>query len=149
MTRTTSVDRTTRRIAGACSLIAGTPAVYWLIQMLRNQVPDSGVTDVEINIVMWSIVALSFGVVAKRREPSDRSTNAPFVFTLLSAGWALRFVFKLNSRQTPAFGPVGILTLAITVGLVGAAILVKVRLGRSAAQPGVEPDGPSARGLTP
>jgi hypothetical protein len=37
MTGATSLDRTTRRIAGACSLFAGALAVFWLIRILRGR----------------------------------------------------------------------------------------------------------------
>jgi hypothetical protein len=129
----TPFDRTTRRIAGAGSLVAGALAVYWLIDVLHKQVPDSAATNVELNILFWSIVALCFGLVAMRREPSDRSTNAAFIFALQSACWASSLVFKLNQVRKPEFGPAGIVSFAIAVGLVVSAILIQVRRDRGAA----------------
>jgi hypothetical protein len=131
MAGATPLDRTTRRIAGAGCLTAGALAVYWLIGSLRGQVPGTQATSVHINIAMWSIVALAFGLAATRRERSDRAldraTYAPFIFTFLSAFWALRFVFSLNGRAQPDFGLAGIVTFAATLGLFGAAFLVRRR----------------------
>lgn len=149
MTGTTSLDRTGRRIAGASSFISGALAVYWLIEILRSQVPGVHATNVKINIVLWAIVALVFGQVAKRRETLDRSLYAPIVFASLSAYWALRFVFTLNARVRHDYGPAGVVTCALTVGLLATAFLLRRRWRRNAAQPGVDPDGAARRGLTP
>lgn len=145
MTGATSLDGTTRRIAGAGSLTAGALAVYWLIEFLRGQVSGVHATNVEINILNWLIVALAFGLVAKRRELLDRDTYAPVVLTALSAGWALRFVFKLNDRTKHDYGLAGIVTFAATFGLVGAAFLVRKRWRRGAAEPAAAANGASPR----
>jgi hypothetical protein len=114
MTGATSLDRTTRRIAGACSLIAGALAVFWLIRILRGQVTRLGsTTDVEINIVFGSIVAFGFGRVAVLREISRDSTWVLILVAPQMAFWAARFVFKLNNRRSPDFGPAGIVTFAV------------------------------------
>jgi hypothetical protein len=149
MTGATSLEGTGRRISGAGSFVAGALAVYWLVELLRSQVPGPHATNVEINVVMWAIVALVFGEVAMRRELLDRSTHAPVVFTALSAVWALRFVFKLNDRVKHDYGLAGVVTYAVTVGLLATAVVVRSRWRRSAAQPGVEPEGAARPGLTP
>lgn len=126
-----ALDRTTRRIAAAGSLITGALAMYWLIELLRHQVPEVGVHDVRINIASWSILIVAFGVAARRSERSDKSTLAPFIFAPQSAVWASRFVFSWKRHD---FGAPGIMSFALTVGLVGVAILVRERWRRGAAQ---------------
>jgi hypothetical protein len=144
-----SLDGTTRRIAGACSLVAGALAVFWLTQSLRGHVPARSVAFADATIYLLSLVALCFGLVGSRREVSEMIANAPFISTLLSLMWALGLVFRLYSRGAPDLGRAGIVTFAVAVGLYVAAYRVRRRC-RSAAHPGVEPDERlRARGLTP
>jgi FtsH-binding integral membrane protein len=131
-----SLDGTTRRIAGGCSLVAGALAVFWLMQNLRGHVPARSVAFVDATIYFLSLVAVCFGLLGSRREVSEMIANAPFIPSLLSMAWALGFVLRLYSRGTPDLGRAGIVTVAVAVGLVGAAYLVRRRC-RSVAQPGV------------
>jgi hypothetical protein len=130
MRHVVSLDRTTSRIAAAGCLIAGALAMYWLIVLLRNQLPDAAVHDARINILSLSVLALAFGRVTRRREISDGITFLPMWFAGQSAVLASRFIFN---RPHYDFGLPGIMTFAITVGLLGVAIVVRERRRRSAA----------------
>jgi hypothetical protein len=130
-----TLDRTSRRIAAAGGLIAGALALYWLIEILRHQVPPLGAHDVKVSVASLSLLAVAFGLVARRPEISDRSTLAPFMLAPQSVVWASPLIFRWNHLQGPDFGPPGIMTFAVTVGLVGAAILVRERWRRNAAPP--------------
>jgi hypothetical protein len=148
MTGAVPTDRTAKRIAGAGSLIAVALAVYWLIEVLRKQVPEFGAT-VYLDIYFWSVAALCFGRVAMGRDRSGRGTNFLFVFTTQSALWAALLVLKWSEHPTPGFGSKVFASCAVAVGLLGASIFVVMRRYRGAAQPGVEPAGASGRGSTP
>jgi hypothetical protein len=132
MTGVGSLDRTTRRIAATGSLVAGALVVYWVVEILRGQVPDVGAHDIRVTIAYLSMLALFFGLAAKRGDGG--STSGPFLFAPLSAVWASRFVLKWAKYD---FGLRGIMTFAITVGLVGVAMVVRKSWRQSAAQPAV------------
>jgi hypothetical protein len=130
-----SLDRTSRRIAAGGSLIAGALAVYWLIELLRNQVPAIGAHDVQINIVWLWTLAVGFAFVARRPEISNKSTLVPFMIAPQTAIWASLFVFKWSHLRTPNFGRAGVMSFAITVALAGVAIFVRERRRQNTAQP--------------
>jgi cytochrome c oxidase assembly factor CtaG len=131
MSNVASLDRTTRRIAAAGSLIAGAVAAYWLIEILRDQVPAPGAHVAKVNIAYLALLALFFGLVAGRPEIADRSTIGPFLFAPLAAVYASRLVFSWGHLPKHDFGLPGIMTFAVTVGLAVAAILVRERWRRA------------------
>jgi hypothetical protein len=128
-----SLDRTRNRIAAGGSLVAGTLALYWLIEILRNQVPDISAHHIKALAASWSILALVFALVARRPKVSNWITYGPLFF--VSPGFA--GAFDLVSR---GFGAPGIVTIAVTCGLFAAALAVREPWRRSAAQPAVAAD---------
>ena len=79
-------DGTARRIAAVSSLTGFTVAVFWLIQIVRGQVPDARTPLVEVVIVYVSILAGLFGLVATRAQVPRWST-----LVLHSLSWVLPF----------------------------------------------------------
>jgi hypothetical protein len=133
-----SIERTRRWLGAGGSLVAGALATYWLIEILRNRAPDIGARDVKISIALLSILALAFGLVARR--PSGRITMGP----LLLAPWAAAFAAHLN-RPNQYFGALGIVTVVVAFVLLSVALLVREPWRRRAAQPAVAADGAPPR----
>src|SRR5450755_3301706 len=136
-----SVERTRKQIAEGGSLIAGALAIYWLVQILRNQVPEVGAHDIKITIALLSVVALAFGLVARRS--SGRITIAPMILAPWAPAWAVHLVSDGHHLPQHDLGAPGIVTLAVTFGLMAAGALVREPRRRSAAQPAVAADGAS------
>jgi hypothetical protein len=117
-------DGTARRIAAVSSLTGFTVAVFWLIQIVRGQVPDARTPLVEVVIVYVSILAGLFGLVATRAQVPRWST-----LVLHSLSWVLPFgargfVLKAGEYVAPHFGALGIATFVLTVVLWAAGVIV-------------------------
>ena len=126
-----SLDRPRTRIAAGGSLIAAALAIYWLIEILRKQVPEVGAHDVKITIAFLSVVALAFGLVARRS--SGRITIGPLIVAPWAGAWAAHFVSKWHYLPKHDLGAPEIVTCVVTFGLIGAAGLVREPRRRSAA----------------
>jgi hypothetical protein len=128
-------DGTARRIAAVCSLVAGAVAAFWLIQLLRGQVPaPSGL--VKFFIVQASLVAWAFGQVAARPEVRRWIVILLTSFSIGLVFYAKTFVFKTGLRVEPHFGPAEVVTLAVAMGLCFASIVVAARQRRIDAKSG-------------
>jgi len=130
MSAVSSIDRTRNRIAAGGSLVAGALAMYWLVAILRHQVPDIGAYHVKVGIALWSIYALAFGLVARRPKVPNWITWGPLALAVAAASSATNLLSK-------GFGAPGIVTMTLTAGLFVAALAVREPWRRSAAQPAV------------
>jgi hypothetical protein len=83
-----SIERTRKQFAAVGSLVAGALAVYWLVEMLRKNVPDIAARDVKLTIAFLSILALGFGLVTKRPQISRRITVVPMIVAPWAAAWS-------------------------------------------------------------
>jgi hypothetical protein len=126
-----SVDRLRRRTAAVGRFIAGALAIYWFVEILRDQVPEVGAHDIKITIALLSVVALAFGRVARRS--SGRMTIAPMILAPWAAGWALHLVSTGDQFPQHDLGAPAIVTLAVTFALMAAGGIVREPWRRSAA----------------
>jgi hypothetical protein len=140
-----SVDGTTRRIAGTCSVVAGAVAVFWLMQRLRGHVPAGAASVADQSMLFFSLLGLCFAFVGSRRELSEVTTRCLFIYAALSTAWALVLAFELYVHGAPDLGRAGIVTFAFAGGLVGLASLIIKRRRPEAAQQAVAADGASPR----
>lgn len=140
-----SLDGTTRRIAGGCSLVAGAAAVFWLMRSRSGPVPAWGAALVDMNIVWFTALALFFGLAGVGRELSEVTTKAPFMYTVVSLGSAMGVALESYSHGAPDLGRAGLVTAAVVVGLCGGAYRVFQHRRPSAAQLVVAADGASPR----
>jgi hypothetical protein len=124
-----SLDRLRTRTAVVGSFIAGALAIYWLVEILRDQVPEVGAHDIKITIALLSVVALAFGLVARRS--SGRITIAPMILAPWAAAWAVHLVSDGHHLPQHDLGAPGIATLAVTFGLMAAGALVREPRRRS------------------
>jgi hypothetical protein len=91
MSGASSLDGTRNRIAAGSSLVAGALVMYWLLEILRKQVPDVGARHVKVSIASWSVLALAFGLVARRPKVSNWMTWVPlFLVAGTTPSWGSR-----------------------------------------------------------
>lgn len=109
---------------------AGALAIYWLVEMLRGQGPEVDAGDVKIMVALLSVVALAFGLVARRS--SGRITIAPLILAPWTAAWAVHLESKGHHLPQHELGALGVVTYAVTFGLIAAAALVRDPRRRSA-----------------
>jgi hypothetical protein len=128
-------NRGTQLITRVCAVCAGLLGLFWLIQAVRDRVPPDYVVGAAI--LGFGIIALCFGWFARGRKITVASWF-PFV----------PFVARLAIEPRYGFRVVGAVSLVSVVGFIVVMTILQRKL-RKAAQPGVELDGPSARGLTP
>jgi len=127
--------RRERLISHVCSGLSGGLALFWLIGTIWAQVPG----DLYLigTIFYFALIALSFELFVTGKS-------------IVVASWwpFLPVALRLAVEQRYRFRLMGIVSLGGAIGFVIVMTILQ-RQRRRAAQPGVEPDGPSARGLTP
>jgi len=133
------VDVYSKRIAGVSSVVASGFGSFWLIHLVRGWAEHD--VFLLVNVFFFAALAYVFAQIA--RAGGGSVGIMPMLIFLASA---LRFV--RNPLATQSLGAAGVVTFLAAVGLFVADLGLRHRK-RRAAQPGVEPDGPSARGLTP
>lgn len=130
-----------RKLAWILGAVAAGVGTYWAIRVTREDLPP-GVEG--ITVLDLPIVALLF--VLQGARPSSRGRTLLWVMVLQL------FVMSVGSIYRAASGGQAIspwvATFLISCGLV-AGVIVLESLSKVAAQAGVEPEGPSPRGLTP
>jgi len=134
MTKSETIRRA-RLISGSCSVLSGALALFWLIETLVAQVPMD--RYVFATIFYFTLIALSFVLFLRGRNIVVASW---WPFLAIAAGLAM--------EQKDRFSVPAVTSLAAAVGFIVTMTILQ-RQRRRAAQPGVEPAGPSARGLTP
>ena len=130
-----------RKLSWLFSAIAAGAGTYWTIRATREGLPRGlgGLT-----VVYFPIVALLFALHGARQ--SSRTRQFVWVALIQLFGASMASIYRAASGGQ-AILPWAV-TLFICCGLyVG--VVALARLCKVAAHPGVEPDGPSARGLTP
>jgi hypothetical protein len=120
-----AVDRHARRIAGASSVIAGSVAVFWIIQLVRGAAQPDEILIV--NTFLFGAIAYVFGRLTKEGGTID--VLAMFGF-LLSVG----------RMERQDLGVPGRMTFLAAVVLFFADVVLHDRR-RRAAEPGVAADG--------
>jgi hypothetical protein len=90
-----AVDQYARRIAGASSLIAGSVAVFWIVQLVRGVVPPDAILIA--NILLFGAIAYMFGRLTK--GGSAINVAAMFGF-MLTAGRLEKQEFGVPGRGT-------------------------------------------------
>jgi hypothetical protein len=123
------VDQHARRSAGASSLIAGSVAVFWIIQLIRGAAPPDEL--LVVNIFLFSTIAYLFGRLT--REGDTINVLATFSF-MLSAG----------RMETHDLGVSGRMTFLVAVALFFANAVIDDRR-RRAAEPALAADGAARR----
>jgi hypothetical protein len=134
-----------RRIAAAFSLVALAVAVFWLIQLLRGQVPEAKTSYIEFFIVYVSIVAMLFGRVASRPQVARWTT-----IVLMGLSWSLplnarTFAFNSAWHVWHLFGPAGVATFAAAFVLWAGGLTVfglQHQIPRAVAEADGPPPGP-------
>ena len=129
MNVTPAVDQHARRIAGASSLIAGSVAVFWIIQLVRGAAPPD--EPLVVNIFLFSAIAYLFGRLTKEGDTIN-------VFAMFS------FILSAGRMETHDLGVPGRMTFLVAVALFFANALLYDR-PRRAAEPAVAADGASPR----
>jgi hypothetical protein len=124
-----AVDQHARRIARASSLIAGSVAVFWIMQLVRGAAPAGELLTV--NIFFFGVIAYRFGRLTKKGGTIN--LVAMLVF-LLSAG----------RMEQHGLGVPGRVTFLVAVALFFANALLHDRR-RRAAEPAMAADGASPR----
>jgi hypothetical protein len=134
MAMTQSIQ-TVRMISLVCGALSGALGLFWVIEVVRAQVP----ADVAAGAALFCfpLISMSFLLfLCGRRIP-------------VVSWWPfLPFIARLAMDQKHRFRAAGVASLAGAIGFI-IVMTVLQRQRRRAAQPGVEPDGPAARGLTP
>jgi hypothetical protein len=126
-----SVTRSSRGVAIACSLISGMWGIFWLIRVIRERGADlRGVI-----VFVFPIISVAFALAATGRRISVVGW-LPFVG--LSAAWAWK---SFSQGQTD------VASLATFVTLLGVTIVGSIleRRRRDAVQPRVAADGAAPR----
>jgi hypothetical protein len=135
-----SVDRLRKQVAMVGAVVAGTLAMYWLVELLRGQVPDRATGEVKLTTALLSILTLALALVTRRPHISHKFTIAPMIVAPWVAAWSGVFTLPKYS-----FGGPGIATRVIGFTLMAVAFLVREPWRQSAAQSAVAGDEASPR----
>ena len=127
-------DRRAPVIARGCAALSGALAIFWVIQLVRARAPVD--IFVGASVFYFAIIALCFVFF-------ERGKNI-----VVASWWPFLPVAARLIEERYGSRIVGVVSCASAVGFV-VVMTVLQRRRRRVAQPGVEPDGPSARGLTP
>ena len=120
-----AVDQHARRIAGASSLIAGSVAVFWIIQLVRGAAPPDEL--LVVNIFLFSAIAYLFWRLTKKGD----TINVLAMFS---------FVLSAGRMEEHDLGGPGRVTFLVAVALFFANVVLHDRR-RRAAEPAVAADG--------
>jgi hypothetical protein len=128
-------DQQASSIAAVSSVIAGSVAVFWIVQLIRGAAPRDDLF-LGVNIIFFVAMAYMFGQLTRQ------SGNIGVMTMLLFLSNALRFVRNPLAKQD--LGVAGAVTFALAVGLFAADLALRYR-HRRAAEPRVAADGAAPR----
>ena len=123
-------DQQARYIAGVSSVISGSAAVFWIVQLIRGAASGNDLF-LGVNIFFFGLIAYIFGRLAKE---TGKVGVMPMILFLPNA---IRFIRNPLAKQD--LGVAGVVTFAVAVGLFVANLVLWYRQ-RRAAEPRVAAD---------